>query len=220
MLPAPRDVNQIDGTAVTRIQRPTGNRITSVRGGQGTLQNQDGGGTNRLDYSNEELRGGSRSLFVRVADAAADGLQIKVGSHAPINFATGDVNVADDEITITGHGFFTGQLLQTETSGTLPAGLSLTTDYFVIKVDDDTIQLAASLADAKDGIAIDITDVGTGTHNTTGWHNVAFPPNNTLTDGTGAALVEFEDEWQEFPASEFYTLQGQGAATVIQYYWE
>jgi hypothetical protein len=50
--------------------------------------------------------------------------------------------------------------LQASTTGTLPAGLSISTDYFVIKIDDNTIKLASSLAYALAGTAIDITNQG------------------------------------------------------------
>lgn len=57
--------------------------------------------------------------------------------------------------------------VQLTTSGTLPAGLALATDYYVIKTSDTTIQLATSYANAVAGTAINITDAGTGTHNIT-----------------------------------------------------
>lgn len=83
---------------------------------------------------------------------------------AAFNFATTDVNTTDDEITETAHGLLTGDVGQFTTTGTLPAGLSLATDYWVIKVDDDTFQVATSLANAEAGTQVDITDQGSGTH--------------------------------------------------------
>jgi hypothetical protein len=50
------------------------------------------------------------------------------------------------------------------TTTTLPAGLSLATDYYVIKVSDLTCKFATSYANAVAGTAINITDAGTGTH--------------------------------------------------------
>ncbi len=62
-------------------------------------------------------------------------------------------------ITITGHGFFTG--LKVALTGTnLPTGLSAT-NYWVIVVDADTIQLASSLANAEAGTPVHITGQGT-----------------------------------------------------------
>lgn len=54
--------------------------------------------------------------------------------------------------------------VQLTTTTTLPAGLALATDYYVIKVTDLTCQLATSYANAVAGTQIDITDAGTGTH--------------------------------------------------------
>jgi len=87
-----------------------------------------------------------------------------VNTPAALAFATSDVNTTDDEITEVAHGFTTGLKGQTSTTTTLPAGLSTSTDYFVIVIDVDTYQLATSLANSLAGTQIDITDQGTGTH--------------------------------------------------------
>ena len=62
----------------------------------------------------------------------------------------------------------TGTRVRLTTTTTLPAGLSLATDYFVIRVSDTTFKLATSYANAIAGTAINITDAGTGTH-TVSW---------------------------------------------------
>jgi len=62
----------------------------------------------------------------------------------------------------------TGTEVRLTTTTTLPAGLSLATDYYVIKVSDTTFKLATSYANAVAGTAINITDAGTGTH-TVNW---------------------------------------------------
>lgn len=71
-----------------------------------------------------------------------------------------EVNVTDNEITIPSHGFPEGFKVRLTTTGTLPAPLLTATDYFVIVVDANTIQLATSLANALAGTAINITDQG------------------------------------------------------------
>lgn len=58
----------------------------------------------------------------------------------------------------------TGTRVRLTTTTTLPAGLALATDYYVIKVSDTTFKLATSYVNAVAGTAIDITDAGTGTH--------------------------------------------------------
>jgi hypothetical protein len=74
------------------------------------------------------------------------------------------VAVLANTITMASHGYVTGlkgQLTVKSGGGTLPTGVTTGTDYFVIAVDASTIQLAASLADALAGTAINITDQGT-----------------------------------------------------------
>lgn len=62
----------------------------------------------------------------------------------------------------------TGTRVRLTTTTTLPAGLALATDYYVIRVSDTTFRLATSYANAVAGTQIDITDAGTGTH-TVNW---------------------------------------------------
>lgn len=84
----------------------------------------------------------------------------------------GDTFTADagtDIITMTSttnrpSNILPGTRVQLTTTTTLPAGLALATDYYVIKVTDSTFQLATSYANAIAGTAINITDAGTGTH--------------------------------------------------------
>jgi hypothetical protein len=72
-----------------------------------------------------------------------------------------------DICTAAGHGYLTGLKVQLTTTVTLPAGLSLATDYWVIKLSDNTFSLGATLVDALAGTAVDITGTGTGVHTIT-----------------------------------------------------
>lgn len=84
-------------------------------------------------------------------------------------FVDGDVTVGSDSIAETAHGFQTGDKVQLTTSGVLPAGLALLTDYFVIRVDANNIKLASSAKNAEDNIPVDITAAaGGGNHTITG----------------------------------------------------
>lgn len=60
----------------------------------------------------------------------------------------------------------TGVAVTLSSTGTLPAGLSASTTYFVIRVvqGSGTFKLATTQANAQAGTAINITDAGTGTH--------------------------------------------------------
>lgn len=102
-----------------------------------------------------------------------------------------------DICTAVAHGFPTGLKGQASTTTTLPAGLATTTDYFVIALDADTFSLAASLADALAGTAIDITDTGTGTH--------TFTP--TALAGATVTLEKSNDgdEWDDVAAGTAIT---------------
>lgn len=94
-------------------------------------------------------------------------LNLTVATAAPKTFEDADVDVDADSIAISAHGFYTGLKVAATTTGTLPAGLSAT-DYYVIRVDADTIKLASSAANAIAGTAVDITAAaGTGTHTLT-----------------------------------------------------
>lgn len=87
-----------------------------------------------------------------------------------LNFATSAVDIATDIITLeSNNSFYDGTLVRLTTTGTLPAGLSLATDYYVIRASATTIKLATSLANAiaETPTVINITDVGSGTHTIT-----------------------------------------------------
>jgi hypothetical protein len=79
------------------------------------------------------------------------------------------VDFANDELDITTHGLDTGHgPIQFTTTGTLPTGMALETDYYVINIGAGTIQIAASLEDAIEGTAVSFSDVGSGTHSLLG----------------------------------------------------
>lgn len=65
-----------------------------------------------------------------------------------------------DVITSTDHRLETNDIVEFETTGTLPAGLSTATPYWVTVTDEDTFTVSAT----KGGATVDITDTGTGTH--------------------------------------------------------
>jgi len=73
-------------------------------------------------------------------------------------------SVSTDLIYVQDHGYALGLKGQLTTTDTLPTGLALLTDYFVIAVDDDHFKLADTLAHAVAGTAINITAAGAGTH--------------------------------------------------------
>jgi len=60
---------------------------------------------------------------------------------------TSSVNIANNSITISYHGYITGDMVTYEdSSGTVLAGLADGTSYYVIRVDANTLKLAPSTA--------------------------------------------------------------------------
>ncbi len=94
---------------------------------------------------------------------------ITVNTPVAATFVDGGVNTTTEVITSTAHGFpTTGLKVRLTTSGVLPGGLALATDYFVIVMSANTLKLASSLVLALAGTPIDITSAaGGGTHTIT-----------------------------------------------------
>lgn len=88
--------------------------------------------------------------------------------HNPLVVADDIVEEVDeilDTLLLTAHTLVTGDgPFQFTTTDTLPDGLELVTDYWVIVVDDDTILVATSRAAAVALDAIDLIDQGLGVH--------------------------------------------------------
>lgn len=80
------------------------------------------------------------------------------------SFSTFTADAGTDICTHSNINLMPYTRVQLTTTTTLPAGLSLATDYYVIKVTDLTCKFATSYANAVAGTAINITDAGTGTH--------------------------------------------------------
>jgi hypothetical protein len=75
------------------------------------------------------------------------------------------IDLDEDSVYMADHGYVTGTVGRlTTTDADLPDGLATATDYYLIVVDDNNVKFASSLNDANDGTAVDIIDVGTGTH--------------------------------------------------------
>lgn len=81
---------------------------------------------------------------------------------------------ADIVTTATVHYMALGARVRLTTTGTLPAPLQLTTDYFVISAGDSTLQLATSYAGALGVVAVDLTDAGSGVHTITSQSHLAW----------------------------------------------
>ena len=106
--------------------------------------------------------------------------------------STAVVDISADTITINNHRFLTGsRVTYSNGGGGNITGLTNGTVYFAIKVDHNTIQLAANASDANAGNKINITGRGTGVAHTL---SVAFDGVNkkfvaTYDGGTKAQMT-------------------------------
>lgn len=103
---------------------------------------------------------GLAPTFQAVSGGASGLSLLATGGTPATGNATFTADAGTDYCTSTAHNLHNGHLVVLTTTGTLPAGLSLATSYWVINKTADTFQLSASYF----GSAVNITDAGTGTH--------------------------------------------------------
>lgn len=131
----------------------------------------------------EDSRITSRDYYAQMPDGTGLRMLRGVGGFGsiyeypdlPANNATGQTfeRTSGNILTATAHGFLTGDRVRVSTSAAdLPAGLSVDTTYYVIKLTANTFSLATTDANATAGTAITLSDAGTGTHTVTGYENI------------------------------------------------
>jgi hypothetical protein len=133
---------------------------------------------------------------------------------APLAIGLGGLVVtgtaSTDELNHTAHGWLTGDgpIQFTNSGGAVPAGISLLTDYYVVKVDADNFKIATSLANALAGTIVDLTSNGTGTTTATPGVTAKSPSLPFLMNGNTSGSwfsVEIRDE------------QGNASATAVDW---
>lgn len=112
-------------------------------------------------------------------------------------FAFTAVNAGTDVITVA-RDFMTGEKVQFTTTGTLPAPLSLATDYYVIRVSATEIKIATTISNSIAGTAINLTTQGTGNHTATLYSFQATSYQQQSVDSTSIGVSDGVTEWQEF----------------------
>lgn len=135
-----------------------------------------------------------------------------------LSFEPASVTTGTDLVTIIDTVFPSqGQKVQLTTTGTLPAGLSLATDYFIVRASSTTIKFSTSQSNANAGTVVDITDQGSGVHTMTftdRTHTVLGRVGGEETHGTSttelAAHVHSATNGQPFLTSQI--VGGAGAA--------
>lgn len=138
-------------------------------------------------------------------------------------FASTAVDIVNDTITITDHGFKTGDVIGILAGTTIPTGLTeATTGYYVILVDAHKFKVATSRANAQAGTAVDITGVGAGTNtvhkNGAGIVQLGVLPDNfVITDAWVDVVTTFISDDGTTPGNDAGTIAlstGQGAGDL------
>lgn len=154
----------------------------------------------------------------------ANGFFVKPGRLLLKTFDAGDITDAADTVTITTHGYSAGDgPFQLTTTGTLPTGLAVDTDYFIGVVDANTITFHSSQYDAAHGKnKLPISADGSGTH-TIGIMPSADP---TATDALGQSAVHITSTAGKggevagvIAAPEVLTIRGDNAASSMVYWF-
>ena len=105
------------------------------------------------------------------------------------------VNLTNNTITISSHGYSTGDvIIYDKHGGTIVTGLTNYSPYYVIAVNSNTIKLATSATNAAAGTAVDLTIVGSGTQRL--W----------------VPLTESGNGYYAAPTIEFTSIHGSGAS--------
>ena len=112
------------------------------------------------------------------------------------------LNFANNIITLPGHGFLAGELVEYDSRGqTVVDGLTTATPYYVIFIDGDNIKLATTPENATTGTAVNITDspAGVGKHTL---RSLSKTPDGIYTIKT-------------VPSSKTFTAEAQGNVPII-----
>lgn len=110
--------------------------------------------------------------YLRLYSSSGDPVTISNSAGTPltwIGMTAGtyqSITTSSDTITITAHGFLTGDKISFLTAGVLPTGLTsgYTSVYYAIKTDNDNFKVATTLSNALNNIPIDLVNQGTGIH--------------------------------------------------------
>jgi len=115
---------------------------------------------NRPLAGTEDLSGSTpRQTYADVIGTAYE-----VATKVTINSEVANTNVTTNTVTKVAHGLNTGdKVTYSKNGGTAITGITDATDYYIIKVDADTIAFATTAALAYAGTKRDLTVVGVGT---------------------------------------------------------
>lgn len=141
------------------------------------------------------------------------------------SFATGNVNTGTGVVTITAHGLTNGAPISftADSTGSVPTGLIAGGTYYAIVIDADTFKVADTAVDALAGVAIALTDTGSGTMYVIEWQQ--GDEAESLADITNAAAgvaayvnAGAFDHLYKIDSGNFYTPARWGRIETPQYF--
>lgn len=153
---------------------------------KGVIVDLDANGSFTQDLTQDSVQDLLQGYFY--ANYRKKGEQKFMGAYSQ----TFTANATTDILTLATNVYFPkgyGPFQLTNSGGALPTGLNTATNYWLIPVGLNTVQLAASYADAIAGIPVLFSTAGTGTHTitsvagatgTTDIFTVGFPTTNVL----------------------------------------
>ena len=126
----------------------------------------------------------------------------------PTKTFTSDITTNIQSLYCVNHGLRVGMQLLLTTTTTLPTGLTLSTRYFVQRINGHNFWLCKQ----QGGNAIAITDAGTGTHSFAILGHVQYQPQAADVDTVGA----FRCELKLYTGSDAKTIPGDNTGIVLK----
>ena len=168
----------------------TGTKVTYSNGGGTSI----GGLTSGNPYFVYKVDDNIIKLTNTIGGAIIDLTTLGSGNHS---LTTNAVDFVNDQIGIPNHGFSQGELVQYDSSGqTAIGGLVSGNPYYVILIDGNNIALASTLLNATNGVRVNLTTAGVGTHrilslskSPDGTYTIASVPSTTTFTVTANGFV-------------------------------
>ena len=187
------------------------------------LTTENGGNNvfhNIIDPSNTDTIAIGKSVFTAINHGLQTGEAITYvpGSNTSIGInptafrvATTDITIGTEQIEIIGHGLSTADTLTYTAGSTAIGGLTNSTTYSVIRVNNNTIKLATNTSNANGGTAINLTSVGAGIHVFTTASNPTMPTSAYVFKTSDNSFKVIRDPLT--PVDYAYTLRNVGTGT-------
>ena len=165
------------GTVITGLADATAYHVIRVDANTIKLASS---GSNASSGTNIELTG------------TGNDAQIFTGtiSSSSSTVATSNVSTTNDTLTITGHGFVTGdRITYSASGGTLLAGLTDGSTYYAIREDANTLKLASTAANAAAGTQLDLTSTGNDSQTFSGPQPIKVPTSSVSTSTNAVTMT-------------------------------